>query len=648
MENNYTVYYGIEHLHRIDTSSSVAFDTETLQLQPEKGKLRLLQLGCYTAKAIIIIDCFDLEDKDWAKLDLFFNNGERFWLAHNAVFDLAWLQEHGIYPRGRVRCSMIASRLLTNGIPKIKHGLDAVAKRHLGIEISKEQQLSDWSAEVLSEEQKTYAAKDVEVLLEIDQKLDQKMRTALLHDAFTLECRALPAMAQMWRTGLPWNKNTLEQTKKDLEHDSVELGKEFIRHLDIALPDDKKLPRDNVEELQQELVRTKDKITQMGHSLEDYKRWSIKVKNIEEQIEAAPFNLRAKDEGSKRLGTKKYAGFNLNSPKQLLDKFSAILGFTPTNDENKPSASRQSLRKYAADHEIVQLYLEWKKKEKRRQMITSIEEKMEDGFVRASYMQLGADTGRMSSIKPNNQQIPRDIEFRKCVEAKEGWKIVDADFSQMELRLAAALAKDKNMISAFQAEEDLHDYTAKQMGCDRQIAKSANFGLLYGAGAEGLRNYAGASGVLMTKKEAEHIRNNWLNTYSGIKAWQQKNQLEVKQSERDEWPETRIPVSNMRRYLKGDLNRVTVRCNTPIQGAGAAILKCALGSLWPLVKEAGEDTVRIAAAVHDELILLCREDVAEEWAEKLKSTMERAESKWLGEIPSLAEVSIGQNWWEVH
>ena len=111
----------------------------------------------------------------------------------------------------------------------------------------------------------------------------------------------------------------------------------------------------------------------------------------------------------------------------------------------------------------------WKRREKRRQMIESIQDKMSnDGFVRASYMQLGADTGRMSSIKPNNQQIPRDSEFRQCVQAPQGWKIVDADFSQMELRLAAALANDENMIQAFIRGEDLHDYTAEQMGCDRQ------------------------------------------------------------------------------------------------------------------------------------------------------------------------------------
>ena len=117
----------------------------------------------------------------------------------------------------------------------------------------------------------------------------------------------------------------------------------------------------------------------------------------------------------------------------------------------------------------------------------------------------------------------------------------------------------------------------------------------------------------------------------------------------------------MRRFLKGDLNKVTVRCNTPIQGAGAAILKLALVKLWEKVKQAGEDDVRIAAAVHDEILLLVRDRMVvkqgsedekiqntTKWASILKEAMEEAEYKWLGNIPSLAEVSIGKTWSEVH
>ena len=605
----YSVFYGIKELHRLHSASSLAFDTETLQLQPEKGKLRLLQLGSYTLRTIVVIDCFELTENNWNYLRRFFTNGARFWLAHNAVFDLGWLQEHDIDVRGKVRCSMLASRLLTNGIPKTQHGLAHVAKRYLDIDVSKEQQSSHWGADVLSQAQLEYAAKDIEVLLELDQILDHKLQSDQLMEAYTLECLALPAMAQMWRTGLPWNRSALEQRRIDYEDDLKEMSKEFLRELDNALPETDKLPRER----------------------------------------DGSFNLRAKDEGSIRLGTKKYAGFNINSPKQLLEKFTLILGSPPVDASGKPSASRQTLKSFAADSEIIQTYLVWKKTEKRRQMIKSILEKLDDkGYVKASYMQLGADTGRMSSIKPNNQQIPRDSEFRQCVEAPKGWKIVDADFSQMELRLAAALAKDENMIQAFIRGEDLHDYTAEQMGCDRQIAKSANFGLLYGAGAEGLRNYAGSSGVLMTLEEATKVRDNWLRTYQGVHAWQNKNYQIAKNSNGNEWAETRIPLSNMRRYLKGDLNRVTVRCNTPIQGAGAAILKCALGNLWTEVKECGEDKVRIAAAVHDELILLVKEQFADAWARKLKDIMENAESKWLGRVPAVAEVSVGNTWEETH
>lgn len=602
------VFHGIQHLDKIETATSVCFDTETLQLQPERGKLRLLQLGSGARNTVVLIDCFDLDKSEWVKLRRFFGSPVRYWLAHNAVFDLGWLQEHDIYPHGWVRCSMLASRLLTNGMPFPKHGLANVVKRYLDTELSKEQQRSDWSG-ALSNEQLDYAANDVVALMNLDEILDHKIRINRLTKAYSLECRALPAMAQMWRTGLPWNAANLQQRKEDYQADIKALEKDFILQLDHALPEGKKLPRD----------------------------------------EDGTFNLRAKDEGKIRDGSKRYKGFNLNSPKQLLEKLGDLLGETPKDANGKPSAARQALRAYAADHEVVQIYLEWKRADKRRQMINSIQEKMDaDGFVRASYMQLGAESGRMSCIKPNNQQIPRDPQFRGCVEAPEGYLLVDADFGQMELRLAAAIAKDKRMISAFQRGEDLHTVTADTIGCSRQIAKSANFGLLYGSGAKGLRNYAGGTGITMTVQRAAEIRNDWLDAFAGIGRWQREMAKESQDTSGNKWAETRIPVSGMRRYLQGDMNRLTVRCNTPIQGAGAAILKCALGKLWPLVHEAGEETVRIAAAVHDEILLLVREDAAEEWAACLKQVMEEAEAKWLGDIPALAEVSIGKTWMETH
>ena len=272
---------------------------------------------------------------------------------------------------------------------------------------------------------------------------------------------------------------------------------------------------------------------------------------------------------------------------------------------------------------------------------------MRGGFIKASFWQLGSDTGRMTCSEPNLLQIPRDESFRGCVVAPEGWVFLDADYSQMELRLAAAVAKDEAMSQAFIDGKDLHTATAEAIGCDRQIAKSANFGLLYGSGAKGLANYAAGMGVALTEDEANVVRSKWLATYSGIQQWHRSLDRQARKTEGQEMPEVRIPLSQMRRYLPGELNKLTIRANTPIQGAGAAILKCTLGNLWKYLKGA-EAEAKLCAAIHDELLMLVREDAADKWKEILRDVMESAEARWLGDIPAVADVNIGKTWSEAH
>ena len=647
----YQTYFGIKHLDVLEHATLIAFDTETTQLQPKNGGLRLLQLASDTLRTVVVIDFFDLEEADFVRLERFFNNGPRHWWAHNAVFDLGWLQAHNLYPNGHVFCTLLASKLHNNGKAQTKHRLDVLAKRYLGKTLSKEQQVSDWSADVLSQEQLTYAAKDVEILLELVPRINHFLKKHDLFDAFYLECGALPAMAQMWRTGLPWNREALEQLRKDYVYDIEQLGKEFLLELDEALPEGHKLPR----ELPERLVYLENKLTEGGHEISDRIKWEAEVEELKTQ--PAVFNLRPKATGYKRLGTKKEAGFNINSPKQLIQKFTLVLGKEPIDEKTgKASAGRSALQSYAADHHVVQTYLAWKKAEKRRQMVEAIQDKLApDGFVRASYLQLGAASGRMSCVNPNNQQIPKDKVFRSCVEAPKDWVLVDADFSQMELRLAAAVAKDETMTKALLQGGDLHVFTAEAMGYPtpiskehRQIAKSANFGLLYGSGPKGLRNYAVGYGLNLTIKEATDIRNKWLGTYKGIAKWQKENARAADETAHKSWTDIRIPLSFMRRQLSQEFNKVTIRCNTPVQGAGAAVLKCALGSLWPKLYEAGEDEVKLAACVHDEILLLVKEPQAEKWANILKGVMETAEAIWLGDIPPLAEPCIGKRWSEIH
>jgi len=602
---------GIEHLHTLFNATTVAFDCETTGLQPVYGGLRLLQLAALD-RMPVVIDCWDLEHHHWQDLEEFFSL-KRYWLAHNAVFDLGWLQEHELYPEGDVLCTMLASRILTNGLPNLKHGLQHVVKRYLKLEISKEEQRSDWSGD-LTLSQLDYAAYDVELLTQLDGPINQRMAEGNLHKAWFLECEALPTMAQLWRTGMPFQRDELEQLHQDLAADNERLGEAFIDTLDEALPEGKKLPRDP----------------------------------------DGTFNLRSKPEGSVREGTKKQAGFNLNSPKQLLDVFTTLIGVVPVDNTGKPSASRAALREYVGDHRVVAEYLAWKRVEKRRQMVEALLKHLgSTGFIKASYMQLGADTGRMSCIGPNLQQIPRDSRFRACVKAPAGWKLVVADYAQMELRLAAAEAEDPLMIRAFQDGLDLHTVTAMQIyGVPedevtkemRQISKSANFGLLYGSGARGLRNYAAGMGVQMDLDEAGEIRAKFHAAYTGISRWQRENAAQANRRRTD--AAIRIRNSGLRRILPGDYNSLTVRSNTPIQGAGAAVLKRTLGKLWPLLKADGEEVVRVSGVIHDECVLLVREEHAETWRHQLEAVMEEAEAEWLGIVPAKAEARIGDSWYE--
>lgn len=602
---------GLKHLPSLCEAEVIFFDCETTGLQPIFGGLRLLQLATFQAPPLVI-DCWDLDDDGWVVLEEFFDV-ERQWVAHNAVFDLGWLQEHCIYPKGRVLCTMLASRVLTNGLPNIKNGLQPVVKRYLGKDISKEEQRSDWSVPGLRAEQLEYAAYDVQLLSELYQPIQHRMADGGLHTAWYLECAALPAMAQLWRTGLPFDKQMLEELRDQLEGDNQRLGKQFIVELDEALPENGKLPRDPDGSL----------------------------------------NLRDKAEGSVRAGTKKVAGFNINSPHQLKAMFTTLLGEVPVGPDGKPSASKAALREYVADHPIISKYLSWKRVEKRRQMVESLLKfQCGDGFIRASYLQMGADTGRMSCMSPNLQQVPRDQRFRACVQAPQGWKLVVADYAQMELRLAAAEAGDELMIRAFQEDKDLHTLTAMQIyGVgeeevtkeQRQIAKSANFGLLFGSGARGLRNYAGSMGIQMSMEEAGVIRDKFHGAYVGIHKWQRQAADAANRSSGSNaavW----IRNSNLRRFLPGEQNKLTTRCNTPIQGAGAAVMKRALGKLWPKLYKATEDVVKLAGVVHDECIVLVREDKAEEWAAILTGTMQDAEREWLGDVPALAEAGIGSSW----
>jgi DNA polymerase-1 len=250
----------------------------------------------------------------------------------------------------------------------------------------------------------------------------------------------------------------------------------------------------------------------------------------------------------------------------------------------------------------------------------------------------------MSSYSPNIQQIPRAPEFRKCFTAPSGRKLLIADYSQIELRVAAQITQDKRMLEAYRNGEDLHSLTAslilgKPVGAvskyERQYAKAVNFGLIYAMGPDGLRQYAQLSyDVEMTLEQAKKFRSLFFQAYPGIKEWHDR--LKTRQ------PETGQTISG-RKFPFLKQYGLPAYCNTPVQGTAADILKKALGVL--AAKLSGTNTY-IVGTIHDEIILECDEDKAEYFGQLLKDIMVYASNSILKEVPSQVDFAIADRWSE--
>jgi DNA polymerase I-like protein with 3'-5' exonuclease and polymerase domains len=238
----------------------------------------------------------------------------------------------------------------------------------------------------------------------------------------------------------------------------------------------------------------------------------------------------------------------------------------------------------------------------------------DEGRIRADWHQIGAGTGRMSCSKPAIQNLPPEV--KRYVRAPEGRLLIKADYSQIELRIAAKISGDQGMLEAYQKGEDLHLRTAKSLAQagvgkeDRKLAKAVNFGLLYGQGAKGLKDYARKEYEIdITLEEAALYKRRFFEIYPGLAAWHERERLRMKRGE----TETRT-LTGRRRV---SVHRFTEWVNAPVQGTGADGLKLSLALLWRRREEC-PGAVPVAA-VHDEILVECGEDEAEKviaWLEK--------------------------------
>jgi DNA polymerase I len=253
---------------------------------------------------------------------------------------------------------------------------------------------------------------------------------------------------------------------------------------------------------------------------------------------------------------------------------------------------------------------------------------------------LGASTGRMSCSKPNVQALPKTL--RSLVRAPEGHRLIMADYSQIEFLIAAVLAGEQRVLDAFECGEDVHVLTAKAiLGRDpgkqeRQTAKAANYGLLYGQGAAGFRAYASQTyGVSLSPDEAARVRESWFAAYPKIRKYQ--NRL------MEEWQGGRLLQSPMGRPLYP--TKYTEALNYPAQAAGAEIIHAALGLVHRNLAQFGGRVVPILA-VHDEIVLLAPVDEADAAARVLEESMTEAALSVLPDLPSkgLVEAKVVVTW----
>lgn len=353
--------------------------------------------------------------------------------------------------------------------------------------------------------------------------------------------------------------------------------------------------------------------------------------------------------------------FNISSPKQLgeilFEKMK--LGDKPRKTKTGQYATGEDvLNKLAGESEIVKKILDYREYEKLRSTYVDALPKLidkRDGRIHTDYRQAVAATGRLSSNNPNLQNIPirteKGRQIRKAfIPRDKNFVFMSADYSQIELRIAASFAKDETMIEAFKNKRDIHTTTAakvfkvpiEQVTPDmRRKAKEVNFGILYGSTAFGL-----SQNLNISRSEAAEIISAYFEEFPAIKRYMDNAILEAREKE---FVET---ILGRRRYLR-DINsrNITTRgfaernaINAPIQGSAADIIKIAMVNIhrW-MVKEAVRS--RMIMQVHDELVFDVHKDEVELIKDNVSKLMKSAVHL---EVPMEVEVGVGKNWLEAH
>lgn len=576
--------------------TEICFDTETTNIDANEAELVGMSFSFEKGKAYYI-PCPPeraATDEILHQLQPLFDSTSLCWVGQNLKYDMLVLKWYGVEIKGKLFDTMLAHYVIE---PEGRRSMDLLSAQYLGYEpvhieelIGKKGKSQGTMRDVDVEKVKEYAAEDADITLQLKQVFVPLLKEKSVERVFNdVENPLVPVLTDMEYEGVKIDVAFLQEYSKELEKDA----KEF---------------EENV-----------------------YSQAGVR--------------------------------FNLASPKQLGEVLFEILKIDAKAKKTKTgqyATGEDVLQKLAANNPIVADILGFRELTKLKstyvdalpQIINS-----KTGRVHTSYAQAVAVTGRLSSNNPNLQNIPirsdRGREIRKAfIPRDENRVLISADYSQIELRIVAAISGDPNMCEAFKQGKDIHTATAakvynipenevtKEM---RYKAKSVNFGIIYGQGAFGLAENLG-----IPRAEAKEIIDNYKKEFVGITTYMEDT---IKFAQANGYVET---LMGRKRWLK-DINssNFTVRgfaernaINSPIQGTAADMIKLAMIKIHAEMKK-GDWSSKMILQVHDELVF----DAVKEEADALqKLIIENMVSAMIlpNEVPVEAEVGMGANWLEAH
>lgn len=585
-------------LARLEKSALIAVDTETTSLDYMKAELVGLSFAVQTGEAVYLPLAHNYPNVPaqlnreivLEKLRPLLENPAHLKVGQNLKYDYHVLANHGITLRGIAHDTMLASYILDS---TGKHNLDFLAQKHLNLKTIRFEEVAGKGAKKLNFSEveidvaARYAAEDADVCVR-------------LHHALQAKLQAQPTSSRLY--------NELEMPLLSvlarLERNGVLIDDDLLAHQSL--------------ELAQQMMSLEQKAHDLaGHS------------------------------------------FNLGSPKQiqtiLYEQLNLpILKRTP---KGQPSTDESVLQELAEEYELPKLLMEHRSLSKLKSTYIDklpLQINVKTGRVHTSYNQVVTATGRLSSSDPNLQNIPiRSAEGRKIRQAfiaPNGYKIVAADYSQIELRIMAHLANDEGLITAFKNGEDIHRATAAEVfnvpledvsNELRRNAKAINFGLIYGMSAFGL-----AKQLDISRSDAKTYIDAYFARYPDVKNYMDATKVLAKEQgfvetlfgRRLYLPEINSKNAILRQYAE----RTAI--NAPMQGTAADIIKRAMLKVDVWLANENVD-VKMIMQVHDELVFEVKTEQLDSAIEIMKSLMSGAAELT---VPLIVDVGVGDNWNEAH